>query len=198
MQIVTKPVAELTPAPYNPRKVLCASDSPYRKLKQSLERFGLVEPLIWNASTGHLVSGHQRLSILKELQSEVVQVVVVQLTEVEEKALNIVLNNREAQGDWNVELLEKVLTELQATSPETAIATGFDAEQIAELHADLEPVESTWQADDTLADYEITFRLSAERFELLRPALDAFVQEHELEVHIRQPRGTTSTPTSVL
>ena len=188
MHIVSKPIAELTPAPYNPRKVLSASDSPYRKLKQSLERFGLVEPLIWNASTGHLVSGHQRLNILKDLQSDAVQVVVVQLTEAEEKALNIVLNNREAQGDWDMELLEKALADLQATSPEAASATGFDDDQITELQSNLKPTEPNWQADDTLAEYEITFRLTVERFEVLRPQLDAFVNEHGLEVHIRQPR----------
>lgn len=188
MHIVSKPIAELTPAPYNPRQVLSSSDSPYRKLKQSLERFGLVEPLIWNACTGHLVSGHQRLNILKELQSELVQVVVVELSSAEEKALNIVLNNREAQGDWDLELLEKTLADLQTTSPDTASATGFDADQITELQSNLKPTVSDWQADDTLTEYEITFRLSADKFEALRTQLDAFVHEHGLEVHIRQPR----------
>ncbi len=188
MQIISKPITELTPAPYNPRKVLCASDSPYRKLKQSLERFGLVEPLIWNANTGHLVSGHQRLNILKELQSELVQVVVVELSTAEEKALNIVLNNRQAQGDWDVELLEKALADLQTISPEAASAAGFDEDQITELQSNLKPKVPDWQADDTLSEYEITFRLSAERFEALRTHLDAFVNEHGLEVHIRQPR----------
>ncbi len=46
LKIVQKPLAELKPAPYNPRQALGKDDRRYRKLKRSLERFGLVEPLV--------------------------------------------------------------------------------------------------------------------------------------------------------
>ena len=66
MRIVTKNVSELQPAPYNPRLELTRDDPHYRKLKRSIERFGLVEPLLWNKRTGFLVGGHQRLRVLKD------------------------------------------------------------------------------------------------------------------------------------
>ena len=50
-----KPVRDLVPADYNPRKALKAGDPEYEKLRRSIETFGLVEPLIWNKRSGTLV-----------------------------------------------------------------------------------------------------------------------------------------------
>ena len=58
-------IADIKPAPYNPRKTLKPGDDEWEALSRSLERFGLVEPLIINSKTGLLVSGHQRLNVLK-------------------------------------------------------------------------------------------------------------------------------------
>ena len=52
------PIESLTPAPYNPRHVLSPADRWYKKLAASLREFGLVEPLVWNEVTGHVVGGH--------------------------------------------------------------------------------------------------------------------------------------------
>ena len=81
------PIAELTPAPYNPRRLLKPTDLAYRKLAASLREFGLVEPLIWNESTGHVVGGHTRLRILKEAGVTEVPVSVVRLSPERERSL---------------------------------------------------------------------------------------------------------------
>ena len=67
MQIETKKIEELTPAPYNPRKI---SNKELERLKRSLDEFGVVEPVIWNKRTGYVVGGHQRLKAMKELGIE--------------------------------------------------------------------------------------------------------------------------------
>src|SRR5438552_3967959 len=61
LEIRRLPVAELNPAPYNPRRALKPTDPAYRKLEASLREFGLVEPLVWNETTGYVVGGHARL-----------------------------------------------------------------------------------------------------------------------------------------
>ena len=61
------PLASLRPALYNPRRALSPTSPAYRKLRKSLEEFGLGEPLVWNELTGHVVGGHARLAILREL-----------------------------------------------------------------------------------------------------------------------------------
>src|SRR5262245_27051518 len=140
IEIRTLPVAELVPAPYNPRRVLSPKSAAYRKLKASLAEFGLVEPLVWNELTGHVVGGHARLAILRELGVAEVPVSVVRLSEAREKALNIVLNNQEAQSRYDPGKLADLLVELKDL-PELD-KTGFDRTTLSALRyepAKLEP-----------------------------------------------------------
>lgn len=97
LEIIEKSVAELNAAPYNPRRI---SDTAYAALRASVARFGLVQPIVWNRRTGHVVGGHQRLRAASELGEERVKVVVVDLTDSEEKGLNLALNNANAQGQF--------------------------------------------------------------------------------------------------
>ena len=46
MNIRRMQLADLNPADYNPRKDLQPDDPAYLKIKQSLETFGMVEPII--------------------------------------------------------------------------------------------------------------------------------------------------------
>src|SRR5437762_7801456 len=80
LELRTLPLADLRPAPYNPRHALKPKDPAYRKLAASLREFGLVEPLVWNELTGHVVGGHARLAILRDQGVEQVPVSVVRLS----------------------------------------------------------------------------------------------------------------------
>lgn len=93
------PFETLIPADYNPRKDLRPGDSEYEKLIRSLEEFGLVEPVIWNTETGHVVGGHQRLKILLSMGMTDVECVVIEMDAEKEKTLNIALNK--ISGDWD-------------------------------------------------------------------------------------------------
>ena len=79
-------IDELAPAPYNPRKALRRSDPEYQKLRRSIEEFGMVDPIIWNARTKRVVGGHQRLTVLRDLGHTTAPTVVVDLDEQREKA----------------------------------------------------------------------------------------------------------------
>ena len=80
-EVRTFPIEQLQPAAYNPRKVLSPKSPAYRKLVASLTEFGLVEPLVWNELTGHVVGGHMRLRVMRELGTTEVPVSVVRLTD---------------------------------------------------------------------------------------------------------------------
>ena len=58
-------IERLNVAPYNPRISLQPDMPEYEKLKNSIEKFGMVEPIIWNKRTGNVVGGHQRLKVLR-------------------------------------------------------------------------------------------------------------------------------------
>lgn len=130
MQIEKKKVTDLIPADYNPRKDLKPGDKEYEKLKRSITEFGYVDPLIWNKRTGRLVGGHQRLKVLEDMGKTQVDVVVVDLDEEKEKALNIALNK--ISGEWDKDKLAILITDLQGSDLDVSL-TGFDQEELDDL-----------------------------------------------------------------
>lgn len=181
-ELRTLPVGQLTPAPYNPRRAASSQSPAYRKLKTSLEEFGLVEPLIWNEATGHVVGGHLRLRILRELGVMEVPVSVVRLTPAREKALNIVLNNREAQGRYDPAKLADLLEEL-VDLPEM-YATGFDETTLRNLRMD--PLGDLAPVDNDPDRVELTLVTDAATYAAVAPRLDALVREFDLETHVKR------------
>ena len=86
MEIRKVPVSMLNPAAYNPRKNLKPGDAEYQKLARSLDKFGCVEPVVWNERTGNVVGGHQRLKVLIAAGETELDVSVVNLSDADEKA----------------------------------------------------------------------------------------------------------------
>ena len=110
MNIQKIQVNKLIPATYNPRKDLKPNDEEYIKIKNSIENFGFVSPLVINKDMT-VIGGHQRLKVLIELGYTEIECIVVDLDKTSEKALNIALNK--IQGDWDEEKLESLLKELK-------------------------------------------------------------------------------------
>lgn len=184
MHLTTLPLSELKPAPYNPRVRLRPGDARYRKLRRSVERFGLVEPLVWNRRTGNLVGGHQRYQILCDLGHTEAPVSVVDLPPQQEKALNVVLNNREAQADWDLPQLTAVLEELAALPVPELAATGFDPAHLKTLQVELAPAAAL-PPEELAGSYEVVLKVPADRLPAVQADLDALLQKHDLEVHVR-------------
>lgn len=185
MNVKTISIRHLAPAPYNPRKPMKKGSKTYRTLKRSLKNFGLVEPLVWNERSGHVVGGHQRLQILSDLGWTDVPVCVVDLEESAEKALNVVLNNRQAQSDWDVEKLAKVLEEIQTTDAEALSQTGFSDKHLDELLHGLSQ-KGEVDVEQGPQRIEICLIVPIEKLEEVRPEIDALLGRFGLECHIRQ------------
>lgn len=98
MIIEKKKIADLIPAPYNPRQSTAKQE---QHLKESLEKFGLVEPIIFNKQTGYIVGGHFRVRELKKMGVKQIECVVVDLNEDDEMELNIRLNANTGSWDWD-------------------------------------------------------------------------------------------------
>jgi DNA modification methylase len=110
LEIRVMALADLVAAPYNPRTI---AEDAAKGLRASIRRFGLVQPVVWNSRTQHVVGGHQRINALKSLGKAQAQVVVVDLPEAEEKALNVTLNNPAITGEFT-DGLQAILAELSA------------------------------------------------------------------------------------
>ena len=103
MRITLIEINNLNPAEYNPRQI---NNKQYEDLKASMEKFGCVDPIIININPERLnvvVGGHQRLRILRELGAEKVPTVSVNLSEEDERELNIRLNK--SGGDFDMDIL---------------------------------------------------------------------------------------------
>lgn len=101
-------------ADYNPRKL---SDESRKTLKRGIKKFGLVGGIIVNKRTSTLVSGHQRLSVMDELQKYPendyrIRVDVIDVDDKQEKELNILLNNPNAQGTWDYDALRELIPDI--------------------------------------------------------------------------------------
>lgn len=110
MIIETKKLKDLKPAPYNPRT---STEEQEQNLAKSLEKFGVVEPVIFNKRTGYIVGGHFRVRELQKLGFKEVECVIVDLSEEDEKELNIRLNSNIGSWDW-----DKLNTEFDAVDLE--------------------------------------------------------------------------------
>lgn len=129
MEIKELSLKELKPAAYNPRKKLKNGDKEYEKIKQSLLKFGYVDPIIVNKDMT-VIGGHQRLTVLKDLDYETAKCVIVDLPKEDEKALNIALNK--ITGQWDDTLLADLLLDLQESDFNLDL-TGFEPPEIDEI-----------------------------------------------------------------
>ncbi|WP_158260968.1 ParB N-terminal domain-containing protein [Staphylococcus hominis] len=145
LQIQEMNINDITPADYNPRIALNENDDEYKKIKNSIEEFGYVDPIIWNKRTGNIVGGHQRYTVLKDLGYEKVDVSVVDMSEQDEMALNIALNK--VEGDWDKDKLKEVIADLEQ---DKLMFTGFDDDEIDSLINDVD-IEDFFESEETPA-----------------------------------------------
>lgn len=183
MQIKTLPIKQLKPAPYNPRVQLKPGMPEYERLKRSLTEFQLVQPLVWNETTGHIVGGHQRLSILKQEGVTEIPVVVVSISLEREKALNVALNNEQIGGKWEMDKLQDLLRDLIELPGIDETLTGFDQKDLCDL---LMSPEADFLAEEEQDEdlVTVTLKIDPEQWEDVKPYLDEFLQECDVEVHV--------------
>ena len=124
MKIKNRKINELIQSEYNPRKITKVQQE---DLKNSLEKFGVVDPIIINVNTERkniVIGGHQRLKIWQELGNDEIPCNELNLTLEKEKELNIRLNKN--GGSFDDDLLVKYF------EYEELIDWGFHASEIFE------------------------------------------------------------------
>lgn len=104
-------------APYNPRK---EDKKIVEQLKENFKRVGFLGGICWNETTGNLVGGHKRLQALdliykydgtneKDYDVKVEKIIIDEKTEKEQ---NIFLNNKNVQGENDLEKLAFLLPDI--------------------------------------------------------------------------------------
>jgi len=153
----TRKVADLVPADYNPRKLTRKERA---DITASIERFGLVDPIIVNTYPGRenvIVGGHQRVKIAEDMGITEVPVRLVYLSEKRERELNIRLNKNTGEWDWD-------LLEAQFATDEL-VAWGFSEEDFEDKTTWQKSFDDTNEVDDEdLIKYPIMILQSEEEY----------------------------------
>jgi len=134
----------LSAADYNPRKW---SEKQKRELRESINRFGAVDPIIVNGNSERrniVIGGHFRLMTCKELKYKEVPVIYIDLTLEKEKELNLRLNKN--QGEFDFDLLKDFNLDLLTD-------IGFDPNDLANI----------WDNDVSVKDEEFDEKKELEK-----------------------------------
>lgn len=149
MEIEKIKITDIVPAEYNPRQI---SDEELTKLSNSINEFGLVDPIIINLKNNKIIGGHQRYDVLVN-QYMVDNNFYAELnllrfgdvgwiftdtdlkieSEEHEKALNLALNK--ISGEWDFEKLSEVLQDIKINDFDIEL-TGFDELEVELLSPD--------------------------------------------------------------
>lgn len=125
-------VNELVPYESNPRQI---SETQLEKLKQSIEKFDLVEiPAIDADDT--IIAGHQRLKVMQLLDrgDEEIEVRVPNRKLTDEEFEQYLLTSNRSGGDWDYEILQEFDVDL-------LLEAGFDATDLSHVWDDVLAVE---------------------------------------------------------
>ena len=165
-KIIQRDINSLIFAEYNPRQL---TKDQYQHLKDSIERFGLVDPIIVNKNKERkniIIGGHQRVKVAKDMNIKKVPVLEVDLTYDRERELNVRLNKNTGEWDWDQlgNLFE--VAELTSWGFNESELVGFgdldysilDDENLdEEIDGMQDGTRKAIQIEFTLEDYEIAY-----------------------------------------
>ena len=142
----TMPLDKLVIADYNPRRI---SKSAKKALEESISRWGLVQEIVVNSRNNTVISGAQRVSILREQKVIDAPVALMDLSDAEEKALNIAMNNPFMSGEYDTSKLAEILDEIKIA----------DIEPIDNLRIlELVPCQPDWKFDSANLENDASAR----------------------------------------
>jgi DNA modification methylase len=146
IKIIYIPIGDVKPSTYNPRKW---NEFQTNELRESITRFGLVDPVICNSAPGReniVIGGHFRLKIAKEIGYKEVPVVYVNIPDIEkEKELNIRLNKNLGEFDLNL---------LRDFGEEFLVDVGFTTEELDDIF-EIDPTPEEFDLNRELKNMNI-------------------------------------------
>src|SRR5918992_4861266 len=195
MQVIDLPLNQLQEAPWNPNQMDAAM---LNKLRESIARYGLVENLVVRPLDGgcyEVLSGNQRLQILRELRHSPVPCVVVALNDAHARLLSQALNR--IQGEDNLGLRAEVLREVLNTLPQKEVLSllpetieGLKA--LAMLGRDtMAEYLQNWQQAQGARLKHLAFQLLPDQLEVVEEALSRLLPlARQAQSHSPNARGT--------
>lgn len=122
------PLSSLRPNPKNPRRI---KPSELDNLVRSLRKYGFVQPLVVRRENRTIVGGNQRLIAATRIGYTEGPVFWVDLPEPEAEVLGLALNR--ISGEWDDDLLARLLSDVADQSDIDLTLSGFGADEMKAL-----------------------------------------------------------------
>lgn len=181
-ETVTVLRSQINFAAYNPRE---ANEEVTKSIKRNFKQVGFLGGIVWNETTGNLVSGHKRVEAMDQLNSydgspetdypvKVEKVNFDQKTEIEQ---NIYMNNPSVQGTYDFDKLAGLIPEIDTKR------AGLTADDL-DLIATYVPDVNLGASADIAADIE---SLGTELNEQIKAEKEVKKAEKEAEKEANTP-----------
>ena len=102
-------------------------------IKNSLEKFGQMKPLIVQKSSMSIIAGNGTFQAMKALGWEKADCYIIDIDDKKAEAYCIVDNRATDQSEWDQKTLMEVLQDLSETDEELLNCTGFDATEMEKM-----------------------------------------------------------------
>jgi ParB family transcriptional regulator, chromosome partitioning protein len=194
MNFIDIPLEQLREATWNPNQM---DEAMLERLRESLRRFDMVSNLVvrpLGEEGFEVISGTQRLEVLRELGWETAPCVVVDLDDAQARLLAQALNRVQGEDDLGLraDLLREVLKslpqeEVLSLLPETAASL----QALASLgHQDMARHLQNWQQAQSARLRHLTFQSTPAQVEVIEAALNQLMPLAKgVETGNPNPRG---------
>lgn len=147
MKVVYVPVGSLIPATYYPRK---QSEAQTQALRESITRFGLVNPIVVNSAPDRMnviIGGYFRLKVAKDMGFTEMPAVYINVPDIEkEKELSLRLNKN--VGEFDISILKNFAEEF-------LVDIGFTTSELDDIFA-IDPTPEKFDLKKELEKLSIT------------------------------------------
>lgn len=161
---ITLPIGAVVVPEWNPRTALDADGRKF--IATSYDLFGNVELMVYNRTTGHLISGAKRLEVLRQKGEAEISVWAVDLSEDDEKLASVALNNH--VGEFDAPRVDAILQQ--------AAKSGNVGELLSVLRD--KPKAKPVTSSDPAEAY--SFVIPTAQFDAFRAKIDDVCKKHAL------------------
>lgn len=121
-------INQLHPDPANPRRI---SQTELESLTRSLQQFGFLQAVLVRREDNMVIGGHQRLVAARRLGYKTVPVTFLDITLEQARVLNLALNK--VSGEWDNELLARLIADLKDQPDVDLSLSGFGDDEVSKL-----------------------------------------------------------------
>src|SRR6187551_2253756 len=122
------PINDLRPDPANPRRI---SETELEALTRSLKEFGFVSPLLARREDRTIIGGHQRQLAARRLGYKIIPTIYLDVSIEQARLLNLSLNK--ISGEWDQELLARMLADLKPIEGLDLTLSGFSEDELSKV-----------------------------------------------------------------